>query len=78
MARTKRIDAADAERNQWYRTKTSNRIKLLIKPHKHMGIAPAANYVPYYCPPNPRAKSSVDRFPHKGWLPPDYPLLPID
>ena len=76
-AMAKRINASIATRGEWYRTKTGNRIKLMIKAGKRMGWPPTADSVPYLHPANSRAKSVVDRYASKGWLPGDYKLLPI-
>jgi hypothetical protein len=74
--RGRRILASTAKPG-WYRARQGQRLKLLAAPHKAHGMQPAIGYRPYFSPGNPRAKSAVDRYPVRGWVGPDYPLLPI-
>jgi hypothetical protein len=75
--RGRRIPASEAKRPGWYRARDGSRIKLLTEPLKAHRTQPAAGYIPYLSPANPRSKDVLSRARLLGWLNPTYLVLPV-
>jgi hypothetical protein len=85
MTRKSRIPAAEAATAAPHRSLDGRKVILLrrfntkgkpVLPKSHPRC-PAPGWLPYKSPGSARASCPLKRVSLRGWLPPDYPLLPL-
>lgn len=79
MARKKRIPAGQCPPGK-YKSKSGTLVVVVSKINTRwrQPWMKRKGYIPYRAPASPRSKGPAKHITRYGWLPPDYPLLPVD